>query len=38
VSITFLIDSNLNMDILTRFGTIRLAEQIINGSDWLSKL
>ena len=33
VSITFLIDSNLNMDILTRFWTV-LAEQIKNWSDY----
>jgi hypothetical protein len=34
VSIAFLIDSNLNMDILTRFGTVRLTEQFINGNDY----
>jgi hypothetical protein len=34
VSITFLIVSSLNMDILTKFGTVRLAEQI-NGSDYV---
>ena len=34
VSITFLIVSRLNMDILTRFRTVRLAEQIINWSDY----
>ena len=35
VSITFFIDSNLNMDILTRFGTVRLTEQFINGNDYV---
>jgi hypothetical protein len=35
VSIAFLIDSNLNMDILTRFGTVRLTEQFINWSDYV---
>jgi len=30
VSITFLIVSSLKLDILTGFGTVRLAEQIIN--------
>jgi hypothetical protein len=34
VSITFLIVSSLNMDILTRFRTVRLAEQSLNWSDY----
>ena len=34
VNITFLIVSNLNMDILTGLGTVRLPEQIINGSNY----
>ena len=34
VSITFLIVSSLKLDILTGFGTVRLAEQIINWSDY----
>jgi hypothetical protein len=34
VSITFLIVSSLKLDILTTFGTVRLAEQIINWSEY----
>ena len=34
VSITFFIVSRLNMDILTKCGTVRLAEQSINWSDY----
>ena len=34
VSITFLIVSSLNLDILTTFRTVRLAEQSINWSDY----
>jgi hypothetical protein len=38
VSITFLIVSSLKLDILTRFRTVRLAEQIINWSDYATAL
>ena len=35
VSITFLIVSSLNMDIVTRFRTVWLAEQSLNWSDYV---